>query len=86
MMKKKVLYSVLIVLLVSFVLAAYNAFNGNPVSKKLSQTALEHYLTDRYPEKTCGSTTDSIISSSPNMYLKSLIPTIKSAKIPICFL
>lgn len=51
MMKKKILYSVLIVLLVSFVLAAYNAFNGNPVSKKLSQTALEHYLTDRYPEK-----------------------------------
>jgi len=51
MMKKKILYSVLIVLLVSFVLAAYNAFNGNPVSKKLSQTALEHYLNDRYPEK-----------------------------------
>lgn len=51
MMKKKILYSVLIVVLVSFVLAAYNAFNGNPVSKKLSQTALEHYLTDRYPEK-----------------------------------
>ncbi|MCY9149908.1 hypothetical protein [Bacillus haynesii] len=50
-MKKKILYSVLIVLLVSFVLAAYNAFNGNPVSKKLSQTALEHYLNDRYPEK-----------------------------------
>ncbi|MCY8143818.1 hypothetical protein [Bacillus haynesii] len=51
MMKKKILYSVLIVLLVSFVLAAYNTFNGNPVSKRLSQTKLEHYLNDRYPEK-----------------------------------
>ncbi|MEC1262743.1 hypothetical protein P9D34_20425 [Bacillus swezeyi] len=50
-MKKKLLSSVLILLLVSFVLAAYNAFNGNPVSKQLSKTALEHYLTDRYPEK-----------------------------------
>ncbi|KAA6447860.1 hypothetical protein FZC77_18255 [Bacillus swezeyi] len=51
MMKKKLLYSVLILLLVSFVLAAYNAFNGNPVSKQLSKKALEHYLADRYPEK-----------------------------------
>ncbi|KKB73562.1 MULTISPECIES: hypothetical protein [Bacillus] len=50
-MKKKIVYSVLLFITVAFVLAAYNSFNGNPVSGMLSKKALERYLAERYPDK-----------------------------------
>lgn len=51
MTKKKWLYTAALVLLVSLILYLYNAFNGNPVSKLISQKGLESYLAEQYPEK-----------------------------------
>ncbi|GAA0488517.1 hypothetical protein GCM10008986_12810 [Salinibacillus aidingensis] len=51
MNKKKLLWSILLVLLVGIVLYAYNLFNGNPLSQYVSRQVLEDYLTETYPEK-----------------------------------
>ncbi|MDA7026668.1 DUF3139 domain-containing protein [Bacillus sp. CLL-7-23] len=51
MKKKKIIYGVLIVLLSLLILCFYNAFNGNPISQKLSEQALKRYLAEHYPKK-----------------------------------
>ncbi|NPC91874.1 DUF3139 domain-containing protein [Bacillus sp. WMMC1349] len=49
--KKKKLYGVLIVVLSLLILYFYNAYNGNPISQKLAEKALEQYLAEQYPKK-----------------------------------
>ncbi|MFC4560019.1 hypothetical protein ACFO3D_17800 [Virgibacillus kekensis] len=51
MNKKKIFFSVLLVLLIGFVLFVYNAFNGNPISKFISKQVLEDYLEETYPDQ-----------------------------------
>lgn len=51
MKKKKMIYSILLVLLIGIVLFFYNAFNGNPISKVYSKKVLENYLSDTYTNK-----------------------------------
>lgn len=52
MSKKKVIYSVIMILIVGLILFVYNAFNGNPMTKYLSKKTLEQYLTVTYSNKT----------------------------------
>lgn len=49
-MKKKTIYTILIILLLGIVLYSYNEFNGNPISSYLAEKKLEFYLTEHYPE------------------------------------
>ncbi|MGY3714768.1 YfjL-like protein [Sutcliffiella cohnii] len=51
MNRKKVMYWILLVLLVSIILFLYNAFNGNPISKHISKRVLENHLLTTYPDK-----------------------------------
>lgn len=51
MKKKKWIYLMLIIIIVIPVLFFYNAFNGNPVSKLLSTSALKNHLATEYPDK-----------------------------------
>ena len=51
MNKRKILFSVLALLLIGFVLFIYNEFNGNPVSKYFATKELESYLKETYPKK-----------------------------------
>lgn len=51
MSKKQWMYLILIFIIVIPVLFFYNAFNGNPVSKLLSKTALKNYLEETYHDK-----------------------------------
>ncbi len=48
---KKWMYLILILIIVIPVLFFYNAFNGNPVSKLLSTSALKKHLENTYPDK-----------------------------------
>lgn len=48
---KKIIYITLVVILIGFVLYAYNEFNGNLVSKYFSEHTLKKYLSEKYPEK-----------------------------------
>lgn len=48
---KKSFIVILIIFIVAFVLFLYNAFNGNPISKYMSQKSLENYLEETYPEQ-----------------------------------
>lgn len=47
---KKILLSIALLVLVSFVLFIYTEFNGNPISKYRSQIVLESYLAETYPD------------------------------------
>lgn len=51
MSKKKLFYSVLLIILIGFVLFLYNGYNGNPASKLISKKVLENYLEETYPEQ-----------------------------------
>lgn len=51
MKKKRVIYSVLLVVLIGFVFFIYNSFNGNPLSKYLAQRELNTYLKETYPDQ-----------------------------------
>ncbi|MGG3800684.1 hypothetical protein [Metabacillus fastidiosus] len=51
MKNKKIIYSVILVLLIGFALFLYSEFNGNPLSKYLSKKALESYLEIAHPDK-----------------------------------
>lgn len=50
MKKRKWVYIILIILLALPVLFFYDAFNGNPLSKRLSKSTLKSYLAATYPE------------------------------------
>lgn len=51
MKKRKIVFSVLALLLIGFVLFVYNEFNGNPISKYFATQKLESYLKETYPKK-----------------------------------
>ncbi|MCH1625634.1 hypothetical protein [Fredinandcohnia quinoae] len=51
MKRKKMIYSILLVLLIGFILFFYQAFNGNPISKAYSKNVLGTYLNNNYPSK-----------------------------------
>jgi hypothetical protein len=50
-MWKKMILSVALLFLVTFVLFIYNEFNGNPISKYRAEKALQSYLAETYPDK-----------------------------------
>jgi hypothetical protein len=51
MKKRKIIFSVILILLIGFVLYVYNAFNGNPISKAVTKQELEEYLKETYPDQ-----------------------------------
>lgn len=51
MKRKKWIYIVLIIILVVPILFFYNAFNGNPIWKMASESALKDYLKETYPDQ-----------------------------------
>lgn len=48
---RKIVFSVLAILLIGIVLFVYNEFNGNPISKYYATKELESYLKETYPKK-----------------------------------
>lgn len=51
MKKKKIIYILLLIVLASFILTVYNAFNGNPISNAIGKKLVINYLKDTYPDK-----------------------------------
>ncbi|MBA4536971.1 hypothetical protein H1Z61_07385 [Bacillus aquiflavi] len=51
MKKKKMIYIVVLFILIGFVFFVYQSFNGNPLSKYMSQQVLKNYLLEQYPDK-----------------------------------
>lgn len=51
MNKKKILYSIILIILIGFILTCYNAFNGNPISNLLGKHLVENYLKETYPNE-----------------------------------
>lgn len=49
-MKKKIIYSVIAILLVGFVLFSYVQLNGNPIDQHKAQESLEEFLNQTYPD------------------------------------
>lgn len=47
--KKKIIFSVILVVLVFGILFIYNAFNGNPVSKAIERKKFQTYIEKTYP-------------------------------------
>ncbi len=74
MTKRKLIYSVILILIVGFILFVYNVFNGNPMTKYLSKKTLEHYLTVTYPN-THFRITDSSYNFEDSKYLFTVIET-----------
>ncbi len=50
--KKKLFYITLLTIIALFILSAYNAFNGNPITKYMSKKTVERYLKETYPNET----------------------------------
>lgn len=51
MKRRKVIFSILLIILIGFVLFVYNAFNGNPFSKYIAKKEVTSYLAEHYPDK-----------------------------------
>jgi len=51
MSKKKIIYSIILVILISFILLIFNAFNGNPISKFVGKKVAAKYLEETYPNE-----------------------------------
>ncbi len=51
MKKKKIIYILLLIVLASFILTVYNAFNGNPISNAIGKKLVINYLQDIYPDE-----------------------------------
>ncbi|MCH1627462.1 DUF3139 domain-containing protein [Fredinandcohnia quinoae] len=49
-MKKKIIYSVIAILLIVFVLFSYMQLNGNPIDKNKAKESLEEFLEQTYPD------------------------------------
>ena len=50
MMKKKIIYSVIAILLIGFVLFSYIQLNGNPIAQHKAKESLEEFLNQTYPD------------------------------------
>lgn len=51
MKKKKMIYIFLLIILVGFILTAYNALNGNPISNIIGKKLVVNYLKENYPDE-----------------------------------
>ncbi len=51
MKKKKIIYSLILIILVGFILTCYNAFNGNPISSFIGKQVVTKYLKTTYPDE-----------------------------------
>ncbi|MEG2289323.1 MAG: hypothetical protein RSA29_03940 [Clostridium sp.] len=49
MNKKKIFYSTILIILISFIVIVFNAFNGNAISRFIGKNVAEKYLEQTYP-------------------------------------
>lgn len=49
MKKRKIIYSIILVILIGFILTLYNALNGNPITNFIGKKVAQNYLEETYP-------------------------------------
>ena len=49
MKKRKIIYSIILVILIGFILTLYNALNGNPINNFIGKKVAQNYLEETYP-------------------------------------
>ena len=49
MKKRKIIYSIILVILIGFILTLYNALNGNPITNFIGKKVAQNYIEETYP-------------------------------------